>query len=130
MIETHPTSSRRPDGITVLAIWYAVLASGSLMAACATTIPMGVLSVARDVPAGGRFLLSALMGFGVVVALVCTAVFAAMAWGLWQLREWARIVALLLAILHLPFFPVGTLIGALTLWYLTSHPDGRDAFEA
>lgn len=129
MTESDPTTRRRPDGITVLAIWYAVLASGSLMGACATTIPMGVLSVARDVPPGGRFLISALVGFGVAVALACAAIFAVVAWGLWQLREWARIGALLLAILHLPFFPVGTLIGALSLWYLTSHPDGRAAFQ-
>lgn len=129
MTEPTPRTRRRPDGITVLAIWYAVLAFGGLMASCAATIPIGVLSLAGDMPTEGRFLISLLVGFGAVVALVCTAVFAVVAWGLWTLREWARILALILAILHLPFFPVGTTVGALTLWYLTSHPDGRDAFE-
>jgi peptide/nickel transport system permease protein len=50
------------------------------------------------VPPGGRFLISALVGLGVAVALTCTAIFAVMAWGLWQLREWARVGAILLAI--------------------------------
>lgn len=124
-----PVSPTRPDGITVLAIWYLVLASGAAFGACVTMIPAGILSFARDIPTGGRFIASVLLGFGFTVTVLMFAACLTVAWGLWKLREWARIMALVLAIFHLPFFPVGTLIGGATLWYLTSHAEVQTAFS-
>ena len=42
------------------------------------------------------------------------------------MKDWARVLALVLAIPHLPFFPVGTAIGVATLWYVGTHPDALE----
>ncbi len=124
----NTNANTRPDGITILAIWYLVLAGGFGLAACVAVIPVGILSLTDQLSAGGWSVASLLIGFGLsltsALALACGVV----AWGLWNLAEWARIGAFLLALLHLPFFPVGTAIGAATLWYLTSHPQALAAF--
>jgi hypothetical protein len=49
-------------------------------------------------------------------------------WGLWKQHEWGRIGALVLAVLRLLSFPIGTAIGALTLWYLLRE-DVRKEFQ-
>ena len=38
--------------------------------------------------------------------------------GLWQRRRWARILLLILGVLHLPAVPFGTALGVYTLWVL------------
>ena len=63
------------------------------------------------------------------LTLIVGAVCALVGWGLWTVAPWARGLALVLAILHLPFFPVGTLIGIGTFWYLGTHDDVRAAFS-
>jgi zinc-ribbon domain len=39
-------------------------------------------------------------------------------WGLWQRESWARIVALILGVVALVHFPIGTALGIYTLWVL------------
>ncbi len=119
---------RRPDGVTILALWYLVLAGGAAFGACAMTIPIGVMSFVDDIPAAGGLIATWVLGFGLTITVGVGAVCALLAWGLWNMKEWARIVALVLAILHLPFFPVGTAIGVATLWYVGTHPDAQEAF--
>jgi hypothetical protein len=46
-----------------------------------------------------------------VPALLC-------GWGLLKYRPWSRILGIVLSVLHLPAFPVGTLIGGLGLYVL------------
>lgn len=119
---------KRPDGVVVLAIWYFVLAGGLGLIACAAAVPATLVTMS-EVPAGGRILAVSLLGFAVLFALGASVALATVAWGLWQLRDWARLGALVAAALHLPFFPIGTAIGATTLWYLSSHPEVRAAFR-
>jgi hypothetical protein len=61
--------------------------------------------------AGGGGLLSVVVGFGLL-----------------KLQNWARWAAIVLAILGLPGFPVGTVIGILILIYLLGD-EARIAFE-
>lgn len=125
-----PANTRRPrpDGVVLIAIWYAVLAGGAAFAACIVTIPIGFISLADDMPAGGRLLASVLVGLGLTMTVLSSVALAATAWGLWNLRPWARLAALLIAVIHIPFFPMGTAIGVGTLWYLTSQEEARAAF--
>lgn len=122
-------ASKRPDGVTILSLWYLVLAGGALFGACATSLPIGVVTLHPDMAGGGRFIASVLLGLGLGAALFMAVVFGLAAWGLWRLREWGRIGAMVLALLHLPFFPMGTVIGIATLWYLSSHDDAVAAFR-
>ena len=39
-------------------------------------------------------------------------------WGLLKRKSWARILTIILAVLSLPGFPVGTLVGAYALWVM------------
>ena len=55
------------------------------------------------------------IGIGV---LVLGALGLAAGWGLWQREPWARIVALILGVLALLHFPLGTALGIYTLWVL------------
>ncbi len=57
--------------------------------------------------------------------VVCWAVFGVIgalyfltAWGLWTGQNWARIIAIILAILGLLNFPIGTVISIIILIYL------------
>jgi hypothetical protein len=50
----------------------------------------------------------------------------AAAWGLWREESWARILALILGVLALFHFPLGTALGIYTLWVLLP----RDAAQA
>jgi hypothetical protein len=47
-------------------------------------------------------------------------------WGLFAGKSWARPLALVLAILHLPNVPFGTALGIYTLWALLSSEQSRD----
>jgi len=69
---------------------------------------LGILTVV-GLCTGGFLLL-----FGVPVALA--------GWGLAKQEYWARVLAMVLAILGLFLFPIGTIVGAYVLWVLTSQP--------
>ncbi len=69
---------------------------------------LGILTVVGL--CGGGFLLL----FGIPVLLA--------GWGLLKQEYWARVLAMVLAILGLFLFPIGTIIGAYVLWVLTSEP--------
>lgn len=53
--------------------------------------------------------------FLIAAAGICTG------WGLMQREPWARIVAIIVGILVLFHFPLGTLLGIYTLWVLLSN---------
>ena len=120
---------KRPDGVTIIALWFFVLGGGAFFGSCTTAIPMGLVSVS-DMPTGGRLLTQLVLGAGVTVALAIGVACAAVGWGLWNLAPWARLGALGIALFHLPFFPVGTAIGIGTLWFLGTHDEARAAFDA
>jgi hypothetical protein len=50
-------------------------------------------------------------------------------WGLLNYRPWARIVNIVLSIFDLLHVPVGTAIGAYSLWVMF-HPETAELFEA
>lgn len=71
---------------------------------------LGILSVVGFAGAA-MFLL-----FGVPILLA--------GWGLLTRKSWARVLAMVLAILGLFLFPIGTIVGIYILWVLTSEPAG------
>jgi hypothetical protein len=42
-------------------------------------------------------------------------------WGLLAQKQWARVLVIVLGILHLANFPFGTALGVYTLWVLLSN---------
>jgi len=101
-------TQERPTGITILAILYVL---GGLM----------MLSV----PAFLTALIPMEVPFLAEIGIICWAVFGLLAilyfvvaWGLWNGKGWARMVAIVLAILGLLNFPIGTIISIILLIYL------------
>ncbi len=68
----------------------------------------GILSIVGLVAAGFLLLI------GIPVALA--------GWGLLNRRPWSRVLAMVLAVLGLFLFPIGTIVGVYVLWVLTSLP--------
>ncbi len=83
---------------------------------------LGTVAVREgDVPLPLVFLPAAFGAFiALIIALTTIPNFAA-AYGLLKRRSWARILTLIVAILNLPVFPHGTLVGAYAVWVLVQE---------
>lgn len=81
---------------------------------------------------GEAFAGTALVGLGMIIAiLVLAAVIAAYALvgrGLWRHESWARIGALVISILTVFSFPVGTIVGGLGIWLFGFEPSVKNLF--
>ena len=98
-------SKTRPTGITILSVLFVINAF------------MGLLSIAF--PAiGFSFLPSILGNIGIVVLGVQSIVLLFAAYGLWKGFSWARIVAIIFAVIGLLNFITGTIVNILILFYL------------
>jgi hypothetical protein len=89
-------------GVISAGIVFLVVAGGGLISGDRTAI--AVTSLVAIIISGFILLISAP---GVVAGL-----------GLLSYRPWARILTLILGILNLPGFPIGTLLGIYTIWAL------------
>jgi len=104
-----PRITVRPSGVTILAVLYwlsaiiAILGGLAYVAGIALLLPLGFLAILWVLGV-------ALIVIGVLDILI--------GWGLWNLKRWARTVAIVLAVIGLISFPIGTVISIITLWYL------------
>lgn len=117
---------RRPDGVSIIAIYYFVMSAlfflGSLAILLFAVFP--ILFTVNDPDAIiGLFA----VGFGMLVTLILAFANLAVGIGLWQLREWGRWGAIVLAVISLLGFPIWTIIGALIIFYLL-QPEPKEAF--
>ena len=120
---------KRPDGVTAIAVWYFVDAFFILMIAC-TLIALPFSGVFDDIgDSTGEFWANFGVTCGVVFVLLSAIAALLAGLGLLRMKQWARWLAFILAILGLFAFPIGTVIGALIIWYLLKD-DVREAFDA
>jgi hypothetical protein len=118
----------RPDGVTAIAVYYFLVAIFDLIGACAiVAFPMAAIIQTNS----GSSLYFPLIGlsFGLLTTLVLAVMAIVAGWGLLRMASWARWLAFGLAIISLLFFPIGTIIGAIIIWYLLKE-DVHEAFEA
>jgi hypothetical protein len=123
-----PSTNRRPEFVTLIAVYQLVTAAILFLLSCmipAVVIPSIFVYVevsggifAALIMAGGG--LALFLGFGIASLVV--------GWGLFRMREWARLGAIVLAAFALIGFPVWTIVAILILVYLTSE-DARNAFK-
>lgn len=119
---------KRPEGVTAIAVWYFVDAAFFFLGVCILlAVLVGVLVAIGDDP-DAQFWTSFGMLTGVVFSLAGGIALVVAGWGLLQMKSWARWLALILAILSLFGFPIGTIIGIVIIWYLLKD-DVREAFE-
>ncbi len=119
---------KRPDGLTAIAVWYFVEAFFLLVGVC-SLIAIPVSGVFADIgDSTGEFWAYFGVTCGTVWLLISGIALVLAGWGLLGMKQWARWLAIVLAILGLFAFPIGTVIGALIIWYLLKQ-DVREAFE-
>ena len=112
-----PPSKQRPDGLTMISGWFYL--SGAFFLLVTVTIAFLTLAFGFGIPNDtGMLIPTAVFGVIALAFMAMSLLNLVVAYGLWILRPWARIGAIALAIVGLMFMPVGTIVGALTLWYL------------
>jgi hypothetical protein len=121
------------DGVTIIAIYQFIVAFLSLLGICGLlSIPVIVGASTAAARAEGGPLATAIVSTVMVIAsgwiFLVGLANAIIGWGLWKQQQWGRIGALVLAVLRLQL-PIGTIIGALTIWYLLRE-DVRQEFQA
>ena len=120
---------KRPEGVSLVALYFFAMSIPSLIAACCLLVGAITTGVnVQDFQFGEVAGLSAMviiliLAFGLGFVLFITGL------GLWGMRMWARWLAVAISILSLFAFPIGTVIGAVTIWYLFQEST-KDAFEA
>jgi hypothetical protein len=120
--------------VKVLGILQIVMGSFSLLAAFVITVVLiggaGVVSLSGDPDARIALPIIGITGMALVTFLVVLSLPGIITGiGLLGLRPWARILGIVLSILHLMMIPFGTIVGVYGLWVLFSK-DTERLFEA
>lgn len=126
--------TRRSDGTNLIAIYHFISGVLSLLGLCLIlTIPlMTGLFVPVSGDEGGWIAVGMMAVVGIIgggLFLLITIANFVIGWGLWNLREWARLSAIALAFLRLINIPLGTLIGGLIIWHLLRE-ETKEEFAA
>jgi len=112
---------KRPAGITLIAVWH--LLNGALFALGALLV---VVLPAPLLWQGTDRVESFWPLWGLLIGLICLGGASLLGfvagWGLLRMHEWARWLSIGLALLGLPLFPIGSVVGALIIVYLLQSP--------
>jgi uncharacterized membrane protein (DUF2068 family) len=111
------TTTARPDGVVLVAVWFIINTVLALLGALAIAI-FALPAVTRDTVGDDRYFAVAAVSFGLVLIVVFGVLDLITAVGLLRLRDWARWLAIVLAAMGLLAFPVGTIVGGFIIWYL------------
>ncbi len=118
---------RRPEGVTMIAIWYFLQTACCVLGLGGMTL--GFLGVWADSSGWEDVLFGTLgMVLGVMAILGVGAVYLIAGLGLWRMREWSRSVAIVMAALQLIVVPFGTIAGIMILVYLNRNEEAKRAF--
>jgi hypothetical protein len=120
--------STRPDGISVIAIYYFIIALLNLIGACAIVV-FPIAAVISNTSDEGLYFALAGLGLGLCAVLVLSIMALAAGIGLFRMATWGRWLGLAMAVFTLVLFPIGTIIGVFIIWYLLKA-ETREAFEA
>lgn len=119
---------RRDDGISLIAIYFFLVAGLFLLGTLVLMIPTLILAVVGLTEASGAFIGMAAVGLMALASMALCLLHLVIGYGLWMVRPWARIGAIALGIVGLLFMPIGTIAGAFILWYLLK-PETAARFE-
>jgi len=68
------------------------------------------------------------MGIFAVIAIVIGVAELVVAYGIWNMKKWARIVGIILAVIGLINIPIGTIISIVILYFLLIDKNTKDLF--
>ena len=116
-------SSETPQGVKISAYLFFATAVLYLLGFCGSLGFAGFVASQEDDLAGvGVF------AFVACFVLLFALLYGAVGYGLLQLKSWARISAIVLAILALCSFPIGTIIGGVVLYFMFQE-EAQQAFS-
>lgn len=104
-----PRIAVRPSAVTILAVLYWLSAIVAILGGLACVVGIAYL-LPLAFPALFWIVGAVLIVIGILDIVI--------GWGLWTLKKWARTFAIVLAIIGLISFPIGTVISIVTLRYL------------
>jgi len=121
-------SAKRPTGVTVISIYYFMKSALTAFGLAGILIILALLPaspflkkfISESISAAAAITIAGLIAVIVCIFLVFfTILYLVLAVGLLRLKKWARILAIGLSALELyVFFPLGTIIGIIIIWYL------------
>jgi hypothetical protein len=125
---------QRSDTLTLISLYHFACGVGNLLVMCAILLlPLVVgLAAASDSSGDGATataIVAAMGLFGAAIFFALAVANFAAGWGLWQHRQWGRLAAIVLGIIRLINFPLGTVVGGLIIWYLFRE-EGKGEFAA
>ncbi|MFH1928713.1 MAG: hypothetical protein ABIK79_11180 [Chloroflexota bacterium] len=117
---------KRSDGITVLSVYHFLVAALSVLGVCASLGVLLIFIFSQEWYQADAYVV---LGLAAVLSFIVMIAHAAAGWALFKMLEWGRWLSIALGVLSLLLFPVGTIIGGVTIWYLL-QPAVRDSFLA
>jgi hypothetical protein len=116
-MSTQPLKAR-PDGLTIISIWFYLCGAFFMLVTAAFafgTIAFGIGAISED---WGILIPAAIFAVITMAFMALSILNLIVGYGIWIIRPWARLGAIALSIVGLLFMPIGTITGALILWYL------------
>jgi hypothetical protein len=112
---------RRPEGVTITAIWFYITTVGCVFGLSGMAI--GFLGLWTSGTSDGIILGTMGMMVGVMAIATTGIAHAVVGWGLWTLKPWARSAAMVLAIFQTPL-----IAGIIILIYFAKSKEAKRAF--
>lgn len=109
----------RPTGVAVLAVFDFIGAACLLLVGIALIVGVGFVGLATREP-GPAALIAGIGAFSGITVLIIAAVAALLGWGLWTLKNWARVVSIVLSALG----AVGSVMGVVFMTGMHYGPFG------
>ncbi len=128
MTSTDSPRRARPDGVMLISVWFIICSIIPLLGAVAILV-FAFPAVIADTAGSDRYFAVGGVAFGFILVLGVGLLNVVAVVGLLRLREWARMLAIVLAALGLILVPFGTVAGALIIWYLLTDK-AKQAFGA
>jgi len=116
---------RRPEGITLTALWFFFFSTLCVFGLGGLSI--GLVSLWSDSDAHSIVFGTMGMMLGFLAITVTGTFYAVTGWGLWTLKSWSRGAAIILAALQIVFIPFGTVAGIMILIYLSRSRRAKEA---
>jgi len=116
---------KRPDGITVLSVYHFVVGAILALSVCAV---LAILVAAFLDGTPDETVVYIILTLAAVMLFIFLAANVAAGWALLKMQAWGQWLAIALAALSLPGFPIGTAIGGVSMWYLL-QPQIKEAFQ-
>lgn len=128
-MSVQPNQNQRPDGVTLIAIYYYLIALMFLFGTLIMALPTGILGIVGITEDPGAFIGMFAVGLIAMAIMALCLLHLVVGYGLWTMRPWSRMAAMAMAVVGLFAAPIGTIAGAVIIWYLIK-PEVVELFDA